>query len=258
MKRTRNDENDEKNRPMKKIKKSCKIFDKIPEDMLYEIMSFVEYKKKIKMYGLLRLISKEISKKMENVDIIRSIPLIINNKDDIHYDNPYLQKFTWINIKNATDLSVYLLFNQKRGKKIEQLDISRCYHITDSAIKYMAGIVKLNISCCLGITGKTFEHLKGIHTLDISWCKNITDKAFEHLSSIKELKMVGCHQKTITDKAFKYLRNIKKLDMRNCNQETITDEAFENLKIIKELNMAHCHQKTITNKTLKNLIGINK
>lgn len=103
---------------------------------------------------------------------------------------------------------------------INQLNLSRCYGITDVGISSLSNnltnLNKLNISYCSQITDIGMKllsyHLHNLTELNIMCCKEISDVGMNHLSKLPNLECLTfwCCDK-ITDTGISYLTNLKKL-----------------------------------------------
>jgi len=136
--------------------------------------------------------------------------------------------------------------------------IDRCTQLHDSALAPLHRLQALSMRWCSGIGGEALQHLPNLHTLDMGYCEqeSLGDGVLQHVvPKLRELRLIGCCQRTLTDSIFEHAARLRVLDMTGCRQ--FTDAAFQHLQgRLHTLCMRECHGPLLTEKALDCLGGV--
>ena len=124
------------------------------------------------------------------------------------------------------------------------LSDGRLRHLVDADFEHFRGLENLFISHCEGLSDSALAPLAGsIRMLIMEFCTSFSDAAFVHLRGIRELYMGHCDQPAITDAAIVHLAGIQVLRLSWCDQPTITPAFSVPLVGAKRIELARCNKK---------------
>ena len=202
-------------------KNKINLFSQIPNEIIGEILQFVDYPKTIFNFILL---SKEFYNFFNSNNVYnRCYNTQFYILRDIKKINYFVVKLVIYDVKN-----IFL----NKFINLKDLNVYESDALTDKTFENLINLKKLNIIWGNKLTIKSIQHLIKLEELRIYACKNITDEAFKNFIKLQKLHIVSCNN--LTNKSIQYLINLEDLRFDNC--KNITDKAFEKLTKLKTIN----------------------
>jgi len=174
-----------------------------------------------------------------------------------------------------TDAVMADVFSKNKDKieKLEKVDLSLCFQITDATLSLMLdfpALHTLNLSGCNNLTDKIVQHLESLvhlkrltlyrcqqltdqgivklcfcpfklEYLNLAHIYNLTDAAFESIVAQMDLVELNVRYTKVTDDGMKYfvgLKNLRILILYFC--ENITKDALKKLQNLPKLEEINC------------------